>query len=359
MNLTGEYICAFGIVCCEHNASDGALLALQMSSLGQSSDRLSLQDMQESLQRTEPDDVAPTLASGLPSDEPLPTPLHETAKNLFPDDYVEDVHFPTDSEAEPEPAEAGYDSSPEHYNEPMPEGHERHEEGEDVDPDVDDPNNHSGRLVGEILCSVLSAPSSYGCPPYTELKINGHDSKLVLYRNTDYVEGNKKKKFFKLSPNPTPILFGWKHYQAVYNGHDSRGWLGYCGLVRQGAETRELPYVLIEVWETRCNTPRVDLIIYDFELEEVHRKERGLTWLRENELESDTQAELDRDLITRYGLQYYLFVIISCVGSIKSTWMLTDMYMIRSVVFQFVPKPAATEQIGDTGSKSRGDRGQE
>ena len=109
----------------------------------------------------------------------------------------------------------------------------------------------------------------------------------------------------------------------------------------------------------------MDLIIYDFELEEVHRKERGLTWLRENELESDTQAELDRDLITRYGLQYYLFVIISCVGSIKSTWMLTDMYMIRSVVFQFVPKPAATEQIGDTapsgarGSKSRGDRGQE
>ena len=47
----------------------------------------------------------------------------------------------------------------------------------DVDPDVNDPNNHSGRLV---------------CPRYTELKINGHDFKLVLYRNTDYVEGDKK-----------------------------------------------------------------------------------------------------------------------------------------------------------------------
>ena len=78
----------------------------------------------------------------------------------------------------------------------------------------------------------------------------------------------------------------------MYNGHDSRGWLGYCGLVRIGAETHEPSYVLIEVWETRCNTPRVDLIIYDFELEEVHRKERGLTWLRENQLESDAQANL-------------------------------------------------------------------
>ena len=47
----------------------------------------------------------------------------------------------------------------------------------------------------------------------------------------------------------------------------------------------------------------MDLIIYDFELEEVHRKERGLTWLRENELESDAQAEFDSDLITRY--EYY------------------------------------------------------
>ena len=297
MNLPKHHNCGVNT---EYNARDSVLLASQMSSLDRSSDRVSLQDMQDSLQRTEPDDVEPTLAPGLPNDAPLPAPLHETAKNLFPHDYVEDVHFPTDSEAEPD---AGYDSSPEHYNEPMPEGHERHEEGEDVDPDVDDPTNHSGRLVGDILCSVLSAPSSYGCPPYAELLINGVTSKLVLYRNTDYVEGNKKKKFFKLSPNPTPILFGWKHYHAVYNGHDSRGWLGYCGLVRRGAETREPSYVLIEVWETRCNTPRVDLIIYDFELEEVHRKERGLTWLRENELESDAQAEFDSDLITRY--EYY------------------------------------------------------
>ena len=87
----------------EYNARDSVFLALQMSSLGKSSDRLSLQWC-----RTEPNDVAPTLEPGLPSDEPLPTPLHETAKHLFPDDYVEDVHFPSDCEAEPV---AGYDSS--------------------------------------------------------------------------------------------------------------------------------------------------------------------------------------------------------------------------------------------------------
>ena len=117
MNLPKHHNCGVNT---EYNARDSVLLASQMSSLDRSSDRVSLQDMQDSLQRTEPDDVAPTLAPGLPNDEPLPAPLHETAKNLFPHDYMEDVHFPTESEAEPD---AGYDTSPEHYNEPMPEGH--------------------------------------------------------------------------------------------------------------------------------------------------------------------------------------------------------------------------------------------
>ena len=51
--------------------------------------------------------------------------------------------------------------------------------------------------------------------------------------------GTRSRFLLKLSLN----LFGWKHYYAVYNGHDSRGWLGYCGLVRRGGETRQPPYI--------------------------------------------------------------------------------------------------------------------
>ena len=97
--------------------------------------------------------------------------------------------------------------------------------------------------------------------------------------------------------------------------------------------------MLIEVWETRCNTPRVDLIIYDFELEEVHRKERGLTWLRENELESDAQAKFDSDLVARYEYYYIIYLSITlCVGNIKNTWMSTATCMMRGAVYQFAQK---------------------
>ena len=155
-----------------------------MSSSTTPSNRLTLDEMQHVLQIIEPAENTPILAIGSTNGEPQLAPVHEEVNNIEAEQDMKEFEFDLDPEAQ---LAAGYDSHPDDYHEVLPEGHEKHEENDDIDPDVDDPDNKCGRLVGEILSAVLSCPSTFCEPPYVELTINGQVSKLVLYRNTERV----------------------------------------------------------------------------------------------------------------------------------------------------------------------------
>ena len=66
----------------------------------------------------------------------------------------------------------------------------------------------------------------------------------------------KTRKFWKIIPDTTPLLYGYKHFHALLNTHSKRGWIGHCRLKSNLADAKGNGYVLWEFWETRCDRPR-------------------------------------------------------------------------------------------------------
>ena len=255
-----------------------------------------LDEMQELLQNSESVENESILAPFLPTREQsadsLPANEENSEENVFPD-----VMFEEDNGV----GQIG-DSDVDDDHITMPPGFSKHDNNAANDEDdkagTEKIASQCGKDIGTALANIVSIPTPFGVLPYLELTVNGAINKYVLYKNMEFVEGNKKKKFFKLDPNPTPLLYGWKHYAAMYNAHDRRGWVGYCGLVPENSAVPHLAtHVLIEIWETRCDDPRVDIILYDNLLKSVEYIQWGLTWLRQNNPSSDPLASFDRQMI--------------------------------------------------------------
>lgn len=144
-----------------------------------------------------------------------------------------------------------------------------------------------GRHMGLILSNLRDAKIER-----YDVKVGEDDLAFDMFINHQDNVTKKAKKFWSLHPNPTPLLYGFKHYHAFLNTASKRGWLGHCRLSSsvEGAEGHG--FVLWEFWETRCIRPRIDGIVIDDE-GDVTLIDSVEKWLVENSLSSDTSKKYD------------------------------------------------------------------
>lgn len=120
----------------------------------------------------------------------------------------------------------------------------------------------------------------------------GNDNIYVAYINDQDNVTGKSKKFWHLSPNNAPILYGFLNYQALLDTRFHIAWLGHCRLSTSKLGADGHGYVLWEFWETRCNDPRIDGILIKENGDVIHMK-KVVYWLKKNELSSDVEHNFD------------------------------------------------------------------
>lgn len=108
----------------------------------------------------------------------------------------------------------------------------------------------------------------------------------------------KIRKFWNTIPNTTPVLYGFKNYQAMLNTRSKRGWIGHCRLTSTAAGAQGNAYVLWEIWETRCNVPRYDGVVIN-EKGDVILIQHIEKWLNDNALSSDLKLDYDHEWYER------------------------------------------------------------
>lgn len=108
----------------------------------------------------------------------------------------------------------------------------------------------------------------------------------------------KIRKFWNIIPNNTPTLYGFKNYQAILNTRSKRGWIGHCRLSTSLTGANGNGYVLWEIWETRCNSPRYDGVVIN-EKGEVMLIQHIEKWLNDNALSSDLSLDYDHEWYER------------------------------------------------------------
>ena len=150
-----------------------------------------------------------------------------------------------------------------------------------------DATNDAGKKMGMIL-SVARDDNK----PLIILCGGNINKYAPFVDDQDNISG-KMKKFFSLCPNPTELLYGSKHYHALYNTFSGRGWLAHCRLISSKLGAVGNGYVLWEIWETRCDCPRLDGILIRPEDNSVFRIPKLENWLISNELSSDVDTLFD------------------------------------------------------------------
>lgn len=157
--------------------------------------------------------------------------------------------------------------------------------GEEEEEVVNDNDNATGKEMGLVLQNVrdIDKTGRY------DVEAGGNLNVYVAYINDQDNITRKCKKFWHLLPNPSHILYGYLNYHACH-----RAWLGHCRLKTDLPDADGNGYVLWEIWETRCNRPRIDGILIK-ENGEVVLLQKLQTWLVKNELSSDTKAEFDEE----------------------------------------------------------------
>lgn len=108
----------------------------------------------------------------------------------------------------------------------------------------------------------------------------------------------KIRKFWNIIPNNTPILYGFKNFQAMLNTRSKRGWICHCRLSTTLTGANGNRYVLWEIWETRCNVPRYDGVVIN-EKGEVMLIQHIEKWLNDNALSSDLNLDYDHEWYER------------------------------------------------------------
>jgi len=147
--------------------------------------------------------------------------------------------------------------------------------------------NTAGITMGKVLSNVLD--SKVDC---YDVECGDIINKYKPFINDNDINTGKKKKFFRLSPNPSVDLFSYIYHHALLNLRSKRGWLGHCRLFTKKPGAEGNGYILWEVWETRCDRPRVDAIVIrnDGEVIKIINVEK---WLIMNDLSSDVQTDFD------------------------------------------------------------------
>jgi hypothetical protein len=157
----------------------------------------------------------------------------------------------------------------------------------------DEKNKSAVTEAGKAMGLILSNVRDVGVPLYDVECGSNVNSYKAFIDDQDNITG-KTKKFFSLVPDPTPLLYGYKHYHGLLNKSSGRGWIAHCRLSSSKLGAEGSGYLLWEIWETRCDRPRLDgvLIRPDGEVVLIKHFE---TWLIENELSSDADNAFDEE----------------------------------------------------------------
>ena len=186
------------------------------------------------------------------------------------------------------------------------------EENEDEDSDDrsvisvsdnnEDPNEESEKDedtdAGLKMGTVLQNARDIDPQGRFDVEAGGNTNVYIAYINDQDNVVKKCKKFWHLQPNPTYVMYGFLNYHALLNTNSHRAWLGHCRLSTTKPGASGDGFVLWEVWETRCNKPRIDGILIK-ENGEVVRVQNIETWLKKNGLNSNIEAEFDNDFYQR------------------------------------------------------------
>jgi len=102
------------------------------------------------------------------------------------------------------------------------------------------------------------------------------------------------RKFWIISPDTTPLLYGFRHFHAILNTSSKRGWLCHCRLTTLQENAVGNNDVLWEMWESRCNRKRYDGITIkeDGVVQKIQNVEK---FLKKNGLFSDISKDYDHD----------------------------------------------------------------
>jgi hypothetical protein len=131
-----------------------------------------------------------------------------------------------------------------------------------------------------------------------DVKVSGRLLVFVAFVNDQDNVTGKKKKFFHINPNPTPVLFGYKHYHGIYNSGTERGWICHCRLVSYKAGAEGSGEMLWEIWETRCDRPRTDGTTIS-DTGQVTKRLNIEKWLIDNDLSCDLMGEYDAEFFQK------------------------------------------------------------
>ena len=82
---------------------------------------------------------------------------------------------------------------------------------------------------GKSLAIILTAVRDNDVGRYDNY-VGGERLSYMMYINDQDNVSRKCKKYFSLLPNPTPLLYGFKHYHAILNLKSKRAWIGHCRL---------------------------------------------------------------------------------------------------------------------------------
>jgi len=126
-----------------------------------------------------------------------------------------------------------------------------------------------------------------------EIECGGNTNKYKPFVGIQDCISVKTKKYFRLDPDTTPALYAYVHYHALINKSSSRGWLAHCCLFSSKLGAEGNGCVLWEIWETRCNRPRLDGVVIRPGDGWVFLIQHLEPWLIKNELSSDVDSSFD------------------------------------------------------------------
>lgn len=126
-----------------------------------------------------------------------------------------------------------------------------------------------------------------------EIECGGNTNKYKPFVGVQDCISVKTTKFFHLVPDTTSVLYAYIHHHALINKRSSRGWLAHCCLFSSKLGAQGNGCVLWEIWETRCNRPRLDGIVIRPKDNEVFLIQNLEHWLIKNELSSDVDSLFD------------------------------------------------------------------
>lgn len=160
---------------------------------------------------------------------------------------------------------------------------------------VEEPDACKEYQCGREMAVILANVRDNGIDRY-DVNVAGMELAFVPVLNAQDSISKKCRKYFSLLPDPTPLLFGFKHYHGILNTFTKRGWIGHCRLTTSLPNAVGTDYVLWEIWVTRCDRPRIDGIVLTPDADDVILIEHIENWLIMNDLSCDMSKNFDHEL---------------------------------------------------------------